>query len=69
MVKQEIHIGAELQLVPETFKDGDEKKHTRKAVTGKVVYIHPRHRFFDAEFKVRGGVIKESFPWPQEPCP
>lgn len=65
MVRQEIRIGTQLQLVPETFTGGDEKKGPRKAMTGTVVYIHPKHRFFDAEFMVNGVRIRESFPWPQ----
>ncbi len=65
MVRQEIRIGTQLQLVPETFTEGDEKKGPHKAMTGTVVYIHPKHRFFDAEFIVNGVKIRESFPWPQ----
>ena len=37
------------------------KKAIPRSVTGKVIYIHPRRRYFTVQAKVNGGWITESF--------
>ena len=39
----------------------DKPKKERKPFTGKVTYIHPLRRYHVVSFRVRGGVIRESF--------
>jgi len=61
----EIHIGDELKLKPKTFyntdNDSNSGRNPKAELKGKVVYIHPEKRFFDAEFKLAGGTVRESF--------
>jgi len=60
-----IHIGDELKLKPKTFyntdNDSNSGRNPKAVLKGKVVYIHPKKRFFDAEFDLAGGKVKESF--------
>lgn len=35
----------------------------RGVVMGRVVYIHPQHRYFTVEFDAGGGKLRESFPF------
>lgn len=37
------------------------KKAIPRSVTGRIVYIHPRGRYFTAAAQVPGGQIRESF--------
>lgn len=62
-------IGDIIQRIPETFgeteivqaKDRKQPKKERKPFTGTVTYIHPLRRYHVVSFRVRGGVIRESF--------
>ena len=62
-------IGDIVQRIPETFgeteivqaKDRKQTKEERKPFTGTVTYIHPLRRYHVVSFRVRGGVIRESF--------
>ncbi len=49
-----INLGDTVSVTPETFGKGKRR--------GVVVYIHPRNRFFTAEFELPGGKVRESFP-------
>lgn len=53
-------IGDKLMLFPETLTSTDEQGR-KKALLGKVVYIHPKRRYFTAEFMFFGVGIHESF--------
>ena len=49
-----------------TFKFDDVKRDRvcqskTRTLTGKVIYIHPLHRFYVLEFKVPGGKFRQSF--------
>ena len=60
-----IYLGAKLSLLPETIgdtRDGSEK--TQKPMIGTVVYIHPKGRYFIAEFTVRDKKLREAFTLP-----
>jgi len=50
---------------PETFAEGVETRERQKpqprAMTGRVVYIHPRGRYHVVEFEVAGHRVRESF--------
>ena len=35
---------------------------TTKPYKGTVIYVHPKKRFYRAEFKMLNGVIREAFP-------
>lgn len=62
-------IGDIVQRIPETFggdRDRPSKRQNatakeRKPFTGTVTYIHPLRRYHVVSFRVRGGVIRESF--------
>lgn len=42
--------------------DGRSRSHKKiKSATGKVVYIHPKGRFYTLEFTFPGGSYRESF--------
>lgn len=40
----------------------DKRLRRTRSVTGRIVYIHPRRRYFLAEAKVGDAVIRECFP-------
>ena len=58
-----MELGDRVKRVPETFGLSE---HTgpgaRPALTGTVVYIHPKGRYHTVEFILRGGRVRESFP-------
>ena len=57
-----LEIGMAVVRTPETIYETDDggKSH-RRPMRGHVCYIHPRGIFHTVAFKVRGGIIKESF--------
>ena len=62
-----MQIGDSYTWTPEAFEgeaSGSRDKRLRRArsVTGRIVYIHPRRRYFLAEAKVGNAVIRECFP-------
>ncbi len=57
-MSQELHIGDKLSLIPETFSLTIDEKVAKRALTCKVVYIHPKKRFFTVEYE---NGVKESF--------
>lgn len=64
--KQMVKLGDKIRIWPKTISAYEERedrrrKKIRMAPRGTVVYIHPLRRFCVLEFKVRGGVIRESF--------
>ena len=40
----------------------DSSTPSRELYEGTVIYIHPKGRFFRAEFQLPGGVVREAFP-------
>lgn len=56
-----IYIGAKLPLTPHILIDGRFLGRKQKTVTGTVVYINRKHRYFTAEFAFPGGKYRESF--------
>ena len=58
MVRQKVEIG---EIVHEHLMF-DSTMASRETYEGKVIYIHPKGRFFRAEFKLPGGVVREAFP-------
>ena len=55
-------IGDIVQRIPETFGETEiVQAKDRKPFTGTVTYIHPLRRYHVVSFRVRGGVIRESF--------
>lgn len=57
-----LEVGMEVVRIPQSFYETDTKgKSERRAVRGRVVYIHPRGLFHTVEFQTRGGAVKESF--------
>lgn len=56
---KDIHIGDKLPLYPETFFNTDNGSgKDKQPLIGTVVYIHPKRRYFTAEFK---GGVREAF--------
>ena len=41
--------------------DRHERKGRRIMITGKIIYIHPKSRFFVLEAKLPGGKVREAF--------
>lgn len=59
---QDIKLGARIPLIPITLGDAiDICNKNKRTMLGTVVYIHPKRRYFTAEFEVHGQKIKESF--------
>lgn len=62
---KDLHIGDKLKLIPKTFCNTDNGSGNgscpKMTLKGTVVYIHPKLRFFTAEFEVSGGKVRESF--------
>ena len=60
-----MQVGDRVTRAPETFLEGQELKareHAKpRAMTGRVVYIHPRGRYHVVEFEVAGHRVRESF--------
>lgn len=58
-----VKIGDIVVREPVTVEQYDEdlKKHTKAAMRGKVVYVHPEGRYHTVEFMTAGGAIRESF--------
>lgn len=55
-------IGERVTMIPETIMGMDDRgKPERWPLAGRVVYIHPKERFYTVEFKTRGGPLRESF--------
>lgn len=57
-----LEIGLDVVRTPQTIFDTDDQgKSQRRPMRGCVCYIHPRGIFHTVAFKVRGGIIRESF--------
>lgn len=56
-------IGQKVVRIPETFYLGDLKGHQaeKRAISGRVAYIHPEGRYHMVEFETLGGIIRECF--------
>lgn len=55
-------IGQKVTRYPETFYEREGGNHAPlRAMSGVVVYIHPRGRYHTVEFELRGGKVRESF--------
>lgn len=57
-------VGDMVKRRPLTFHEYGESgdgKAPGKAMTGRVVYIHPLGRYHVVEFELRGGPVRESF--------
>ncbi len=61
--KNETKIENKTESKPEnkTAPGNDKPKKERKPFTGTVTYIHPLERYHVVSFRVRGGIIRESF--------
>lgn len=61
-----VKVGDAYSFVPEAFyptaQPGPGGKASPTRVTGRVVWIHPRRRFFLVEATVGGAIIRETFP-------
>lgn len=44
-----------------TMHDKEENNGEWRAMTGTVVYIHPKGRYFTVEYKLKRAVLRESF--------
>lgn len=61
-----MRVGDKYSFTPTAFegeKDGALPGKTQKPrqVTGRIIYIHPKRRYFTAEAVVNGQTIRESF--------
>lgn len=55
-------IGDRVTRIPETFMEPEHAgPGPRSALTGTVVYIHPKGRYHTVEFIIRGRRVRESF--------
>ena len=58
-------VGRSYRFTPHAFIDSEKERsgpyQLEKAVTGRVVYVHPQGRYFIAEAKVNGHIIREAF--------
>ncbi len=54
-----INLGDKVSVTPVTF--GRTETHPKAQHMGVVVYVHPKRRFFTAEFELPGGRVRESF--------
>ena len=62
-----MQLGDVIMARPELLSlDMQDNKREYTPIPGKVVFIHPRHRFYTLEFKFRGNTIRESFFFPQK---
>ena len=56
-------IGQKVVRWPTTFQDKiGSKVGSERAMSGRVVYIHPRGLYHTVEFPLRGGAVRECFP-------
>jgi hypothetical protein len=62
---QEIKIGDEFRFTPDAFiaekSSTSGKYEIPRELNGRVVYIHPKRRFFTVEAELNGSKIRESF--------
>jgi len=59
-----VEVGQKVMRRPKTIRELTEENHLKVVpMKGKVVYVHPKHRFHVVEFENRtGGTFRESFP-------
>ena len=55
-------VGDKVTRTPVTINPKEQgDRGFRKAMSGRVVYIHPKGRYHTVEFQLRGGTFRESF--------
>lgn len=55
-------IGDKVTMIPETILGIDKRGgRERRPMKGRIVYIHPKGRYYTVEFETRGNSVKESF--------
>lgn len=57
-----VKVGDKVRRVSEILSQQDAENHSvRRTMQGRVVWIHPRGRFHEVEFELRGGPVRECF--------
>ena len=51
-----------VKSVTMAWANRDECEQHTKTMTGTVIYIHPKHRFFTVEYRLKRGTCCECFP-------
>lgn len=68
-----MQLGDRYIFTPYAFCEGQDdstpgkRTRTKETVTGRIVYIHPKGRFFTVEAVVHGHALRESFDLDQRP--
>lgn len=62
-----MRLGERVTWTPSAFEaevsgQGADRVRKTRTVTGRVAYIHPEGRYYMAEAKVNGAVLRECFP-------
>ena len=57
-----VRVGDKVRRMSEMLSQQDEEKRSvRRPMVGKVTYVHPKGRFHEVEFELRGGKVRECF--------
>ena len=56
-----IRVGDSISVKPSLYISKDGQSFIDKHISGKVVYVNKRHRYFTVEYQLAGGKIRESF--------
>lgn len=57
-----VRVGEKVRRVSEIlYQQDDENRSVRRPMVGKVTYVHPKRRFHEVEFELRGGLVRECF--------
>lgn len=59
MMRMIYELGMRVMETPSIMSDGLHRD--KEKLEGVVVYVNRKHRFYTAEFKLPGGVFRESF--------
>lgn len=68
-----MQLGDRYSFTPYAFCEGQDdstpgkRPRTKETVTGRIVYIHPKGRFFTVEAVVHGHALRESFGSVEQP--
>ena len=57
-----VRVGDKVRRMSEILSQQDAENHSvRRPMVGKVTYVHPKGRFHEVEFELRGGPVRECF--------
>lgn len=56
-----VFVGDTVSIKPSLYVAKDGQSFVDKHVSGKIVYVNRRHRYFTVEYQLAGGKIRESF--------